>query len=277
MESQSNFFAKPILNELQTVEQLIFETAAPDKIILMASNQILRSGIINNYLNILITLPSATNESRRCIRDKIEHICLDHAFYLNVLVHTSEQLNNMLLQNCYFFYMVKKDCLVLFDSGTCPIPELNLPTKEDLRMQGESFLSRWHGMARMFYSTASYNFGRGEYRMAAFMLHQTLENIYTSIYLVFTGYRPAIHNLAKLRKSTYGFSPLLSKVFNERHLEDMRLFSLVKNAYVSARYFEDFPITKLECQLLMSRIKKLIIISRYVCKSCINEFGAKTL
>lgn len=131
-------------------------------------------------------------------------------------------------------------------------------------------------MAGKFYRTASYSFGRGEYRMAAFMLHQPLENIYTSIFLVFTGYRPAIHNLAKLRKSTYSFSHLFSKVFDEQSADDMRLFSLLKNAYVSARYFEHYPITKAECQILMSRVKKLLIISRYVCKCRINNFGYET-
>lgn len=122
MESQSYFSNKPILNELQIVEQLIFETAAPDKIILMASNQKLRCGISSHYLYILITLPTATNESRRCIRDKIEHICLDHGFYVNLLVHTAGQLNNMLLQNSYFFYMVKKIVLCFLTPVSVPFP-----------------------------------------------------------------------------------------------------------------------------------------------------------
>ena len=252
--------------------ELIFEITAPDKIIWMAADGIWTRGINNRYLNLLITLPSATNENRRCIRDKIENVCLDHGIYVNVLVHTSNQLNNMMEQKPYFHHMIVNNCILLFDSEDSPVPELRLHISEELRQQGESFLRRWHGMASIFYRTATYNFGRSEYRMAAFMLHQTLENIYTSIYLVFTGYRPAIHNLAKLRKSTFAFSPLLENVFNERNAEDMHLFSLVKNAYVSARYFEHFPITKLECQILMCRVKKLLIISQYICKKRIGKF-----
>jgi uncharacterized protein len=252
--------------------ELIFKIAVPDKVIWIAADGSLTRGINNSYLNLLVTLPSATNEKRRCICDKIENVCLDHGFFVSVLVHTSAQFNNMLGQNSYFFYLINKDCLLLYDSGKFPTPDFNLPTSRDLKKQGESFLRRWHGMASIFYRTATYNFGRSEYRMAAFMLHQTLENIYTSIYLVFTGYRPSIHNLAKLRKSTFAFSPLLEKVFSECNAEDMHLFSLVKNAYVSARYFEHFPITKLECQILMSRVKKLLLISQYICKKRIGEF-----
>lgn len=73
------------------------------------------------------------------------------------------------------FIIIKKEALLLYDSGSFSFPEVDFPTREFLIKQGENFFERWYKMAIAFYNNAHYNFDRGEFRMTAFMLHQALK------------------------------------------------------------------------------------------------------
>ena len=84
--------------------------------------------------------------------------------------------------------------------------------------------------------------------------------------LVYTGYKPKTHNLGKLLKMSREFSPELSTIFPNSDRSEVHLFTLLKKAYVDARYNDKYVITEDELNTLIERVKKLQEIAEKVCK-----------
>ena len=101
--------------------------------------------------------------------------------------------------------------------------------------------------------------------MAVFLLHQAAEHIYQAILLAFMGYKPCTHNLDKLRRYTHRFSVELALLFPRDGAGEDRLFKLLLQSYVDARYKEDYHITENELQQLIQRIDKLLSIADRIC------------
>jgi len=97
------------------------------------------------------------------------------------------------------------------------------------------------------------------------LLHQAAEHIYQAILLAFMGYKPCTHNLDKLRRYTHRFSIELAFLFPRDGAGEDRLFKLLLQSYVDARYKEDYQVTENELQQLTQRIEKLLAIAGRIC------------
>jgi HEPN domain-containing protein len=107
--------------------------------------------------------------------------------------------------------------------------------------------------------------------IAAFLLHQTAENLYHTICLVFTGYKYKLHDLEKLEHKTSVHSEKLRNVFPKTTDEEKRLFTLLKEAYVRARYDKSYSITSEELEYLSGRVKNLKDLTEELCKEKISK------
>ena len=103
--------------------------------------------------------------------------------------------------------------------------------------------------------------------MAAFLLHQAAEHLYTAMLFAATGYRLQTHNLDKLLRSTRCFSIELILLFPRNTPEEAHLFQLLQKAYVDARYKTDYHITEPELQVLAGRVAKMMNIVQEECNS----------
>ena len=63
------------------------------------------------------------------------------------------------------------------------------------------------------------------------------------------------------------FSPELSTVFPLSSDKEIHLFTLLKKAYIDARYNAKYIITEEELTTLIEKVKKLQDITERVCKS----------
>jgi hypothetical protein len=89
--------------------------------------------------------------------------------------------------------------------------------------------------------------------------------------LVFTEYKPKVHNLWKLRKKSKPFSEDLFFVFKaESDQTEKHLFELLKQGYIDARYRDDFKITPNELQTLIERVENMIPIVKAMCQEKID-------
>jgi hypothetical protein len=70
---------------------------------------------------------------------------------------------------------------------------------------------------------------------------------------------------------TARYYPEFIKVFPIKAKEENRLFLLLKNAYVNARYKKDYCITKEELAYLAGRVKKLRDLVEKTCKAKIKS------
>ena len=102
-----------------------------------------------------------------------------------------------------------------------------------------------------------YTLRKRQCKLAACQLHQALERFYDAILLVFTNYRPKMHDLEKLSHSVAGCDPALLTVFPQATDEQKKCFDLLKRAYVEARYNPGYRITKAQLEYLAEWVKKL--------------------
>jgi HEPN domain-containing protein len=200
------------------------------------------------------------------IQDMIENRCRMHAT-ITVLVHDIDHVNQRLSEGQYFFSLMDREAILLYDAGVVPLSAAAIPDLAGIRLRAQKDFARWSHQARAFFNSALYNLHQHEFRLAIFLLHQAAEHIYQAILLAFMGYKPCTHNLDKLRRYTHRFSVELSLLFPRDGVREDRLFKLLLQSYVDARYKEDYHITENELQQLMQRIEQLLSIAGRICQN----------
>jgi HEPN domain-containing protein len=77
-----------------------------------------------------------------------------------------------------------------------------------------------------------------------------VEHLYHALLLVFTGYKPKLHDLEKLGRLTGGFGKELLTIFPSTTEEKRNRFQLLKKAYTEARYEPAYRIEKEDLEYL---------------------------
>jgi predicted nucleotidyltransferase len=121
--------------------------------------------------------------------------------WTNLIVESIETVNKALAHGHYFFSDIKKEGVLLYDSGEF---EFARPRKLDPRERRG--LARAHFKQRFtsekeFYGYYESGLEKGPYKTAAFLLHQAVERFYAAILLVFTNYRAKIPTRSSKRTS----------------------------------------------------------------------------
>ena len=198
------------------------------------------------------------------IQDIIENRCRIHAT-VTVLVHDIDYVNQRLSEGQYFFTLMSREAILLYDAGRIPFSPAASPDFAAIRLTAQKDFDRWSQQARAFFNSALFNVREKEPRLAVFLLHQSAEHIYQAILLAFMGYKPCTHNLDKLRRYTHRFSIELAFLFPRDGAGEDHLFKLLLQSYVDARYKEDYHITENELQQLVHRIDRLLSIAERIC------------
>jgi hypothetical protein len=81
------------------------------------------------------------------------------------------------------------------------------------------------------------------------------------------------HNLSKLSGSVKKYADELRDVFPQDTPEEIRLFKLLKAAYVDARYNPHFVVTKEDIEALIPKVEKLRDITIRICTQRIKSYG----
>ncbi|WP_439490804.1 HEPN domain-containing protein [Algoriphagus sp.] len=214
--------------------------------------------------DILIIVPF-TEEKEFVLEDKIVN-GWKYPTFLAPDVRSIEYVNAELRKGNYFFEEVLRKGITLFDDGMAVLEEALNQKEKDRSGFALTYFEKCMDNAEQFEIAAESAISNFKYSIATFMLHQAAENYYSAILLVFTGYKPKIHNLKFLRERTKEYSDTLYFLFkpHENNPIESRLFSLLKRGYVEARYHPVFDVTKEEIDELAKRIKtmrKLVILT----------------
>jgi len=213
----------------------------------------------------------AQSKIERDIEDKIDKIA-DINTPFSVIVHDINFINRRLGKAQYFFTDIKKEGILLYNSGKHQLNEAReLLPKERKKLAQEDF-EYYFEKAENFKELFDFCFKKEKLNEAAFLLHQVAERLYTAILLVFTRYKPNTHDLAILRKLTNSVDNQLIKTFPLDDYESKRLFKLLRKAYVDARYKRSYEITKNELNELNQKMDKLKNIGELLCQEKINSF-----
>ncbi|HJK85508.1 MAG TPA: HEPN domain-containing protein [Candidatus Megaira endosymbiont of Stentor roeselii] len=191
--------------------------------------------------------------------------------WVTFVVEPIKYLNQQLEKSQYFFSDIKKEGILLYDSG-----EFTLAEPKDLNLEEKKQIAKddfdvWFGSGTEFLLGVDFYTKQDLLNKAAFLLHQATESFYSAILLVFTGYKPRLHDIEKLGSLASNYSDELLKIFPRDTKEQEEKFVLLKSAYTEARYNKNYKITEEQLLYLIKRIEKLKSITEEICTNRINE------
>ncbi|MDB5034996.1 MAG: hypothetical protein JWQ98_2237 [Chlorobi bacterium] len=174
----------------------------------------------------------------------------------------------------YFYADIRTQGILLYDSENFALAEpRELRSKERLELAREEY-EYWFNSATSFLESTESAIEREDYPHAVFLLHQVAERLYSAVLLVYTNYRPKLHDIEKLAQLSGGQAPELVPVFPIGTAEERRLFDLLRGAYIESRYDKAYAITKEEMEWMAERVEELRRVTEEVCERRIKEYRA---
>ncbi|AYG61450.1 HEPN domain-containing protein [Rhizobium jaguaris] len=190
---------------------------------------------------------------------------------ISFIVHSRREVNTFLKDGQYFFSDIRKEGVVLYELDDEPLPEPQpLSALDRLRVAQRHYASR-QSLLRQFAEGAKFHISRGNYDVAAFDLHQSLEQAYSCVLLTLTNYAPPSHNIKFLRSLAEEQERRLAKVFPRDQHRERAWFNTLNEAYVKARYSRHFDISEEALAWLADRAAVLVNLVDAVCAEQIQK------
>lgn len=239
----------------------------------------IRTTYMSDYDILVVTSGSKDKDAGQKL-DNIEEIYYKYpdkqtpVQFVNDSIH---KLNKDLLEGRYFYTQIKQEGIKLYDSGRYKLARRRKLQYDEIRQQAEEYFKEKYQRAAFFFDDALANYQKERYQMASFYLHQTCENLFYSVRLVFTLENNKQHNLAKLQDSVRKYSNEFEKILPHKTEEEKRLFNLVKAAYVEARYNPNFLVTKKDIDSLVPIMKQLFNLVNELCEMRVLEYEGMSM
>src|SRR5690606_28232632 len=94
-----------------------------------------------------------------------------------------------------------------------------------------------------------------------FLLHQAVERFYAGLGLIYTGFKPKTHSIKEYRNYTKFISNDVNNIFCFPPTEEeKRIFNILQNSYIDARYKSDYTIQKCDLEYLIAKVESLEIL-----------------
>ena len=186
-----------------------------------------------------------------------------------------DDLNKAIDKNRYFYTDIKREGIMLYNIGRYKWARRRKQNYREIKELAEEYYNERFERGNEFLLGAIFYNEQGLHKMASFNLHQACENYYNSIILTFTLYSPKEHSLIKLSARAKTHSLESSKAFPRNTEEEKRLFDLLQDAYVQARYSLHFRITQEDIEALIPKVELLRDIARQCCEERIKVYAAK--
>ena len=273
-------------DELKRVEEIILDECPTVLMIILfgshargdwVEDRHVEDGVLHEYLSdfdimVIVRSNRIVNSKDTWRRAETRARRLPNHTWTNLIVESIETVNNALARGHYFFTDIKKEGVLLYDTGEFQLARPRKLNPKERRGMAKAHFGEWFTSAKEFVIDFNHAFKRRSYKKAAFELHQAVERFYDAILLVFTNYRPRSHDLEKLSHMVAGYDPALLTVFPQATDEQKKCFDLLKRAYVEARYNPGYKITKEQLEYLAQRVQKLQDLTKKVCEARMESY-----
>ncbi len=180
---------------------------------------------------------------------------------------TVKSINKQLDIGRYYFTDIKKEGVLLYDSGEFELAEARDLPWEEAKEIAQYDYDNLFLKSSSFIKACKLCINENDLNTAAFQLHQATETLYHTIYLVFGLWKLKFHDLVKLKKVVVIYNEKeLGRIFNYVDAEHKRIYQLLIDAYIKARYDRSYNITEEELNFLIPEVEKLRDITKKMCE-----------
>lgn len=221
----------------------------------------------------LVVTKSNNNRKHGICQDKMMKKVEDFSYRKydhnpHFVIEPIEYVNSELEKGRYFFSDIKKEGILLYDSGDFKLSEPKELSEKDLKEMAKADYEHWLGRGQDFALQYKTLFDVGRFHSAAFDLHQAAESLYNCALLVLTGYKPKSHDLIQLGKLAAAQSNEFLGIFPTATPDQAECFRLLNKAYIDARYNKNYKISSDQLQYLAARVA---ILKDVVKKACMTR------
>lgn len=181
-------------------------------------------------------------------------------------------LNKAIDKGRYFYTDIKKDGVLLYDSGRYKLARRRKQNYQEIKALAEEYFEEKFTSANEFLLGAKFFMEQDLYKKSSFLLHQACENYYSSIILVYALYSAKDHNLKSLSGKAKAHSLESASAFPRNSEDEERLFKLLLDAYVQARYNPQFVVPKEDIEMLFPKVELLRDLTKRCCEERIAEY-----
>ena len=279
-QAELNFLVKEILKRLPQTEFIILFVSYARGNYVRRSVRIEDGGIptvkISDY-DIYVITSGINSKKAETVLDNVEDIFFagkdfDRDTPVQFINDDIKMLNKYLEEGRYFYTQIKQEGIVLYNSRKYKLARRRKLNYTEIKEQAQAYFDEKFQTANEFLHTAKLIYKEEYYKRTSFQLHQACENYYYAIRLTFTLRNNKQHNLSKLSSSTKRYAEDLATVFPQDTPEEKRLFTLLKSAYVEARYNPYFVVTKEDIDALVPKVELLRDITKQICTAKIKEY-----
>ncbi|RRD25988.1 HEPN domain-containing protein [Brucellaceae bacterium VT-16-1752] len=192
---------------------------------------------------------------------------------VNFIVHSLREVNTRIKEGRYFFTDIRKEGIVLYELDPEPLARPGILNPEDAYRIAKEYFDDRLPHARVFAKTAGFLLQEGDIKEATFILHQAIEQAYSTFLLVTTNYSPSSHNLKFLRRLAEGQRNELAMAWPQDQQRYKAWFNIVNEAYVKARYSPHFDITEEALRWLLKQTNLLIAEIEHICAAHLNKMS----
>ena len=190
---------------------------------------------------------------------------------VNFIVHSLREVNDGLAHGRVFFMELARDGIALYDSDGSELHQPKPKTPAQAVAAAKEYFEEHMGNAAGFLKGFNFYMSEGDWKRAAFLLHQATENLYQGVLLTLTFYTPYNHNIAFLRSLAEGLDRRLFGIWPETTRRERAMFQKLKEAYTKARYSRHYRISEEELNWLGARVEELGQAVHQVCSERIAE------
>ncbi|AJQ97366.1 HEPN domain-containing protein [Gynuella sunshinyii] len=182
-------------------------------------------------------------------------------------------VNAQLSKGQYFYADIYREGILLHDNGKLELVEPKELTLTERKIEAQKHFDYWLNIAKEEQKVYQFSFESNLRNRAAFSLHQITERLYSMILLVFTHYKPKLHDLKKLRTFAGSIEPEFLSVFPESTPFERTCFELLCQAYVDSRYSSAYDITTEQLTWLAEWVNHLQTLAERHCRARIDSLG----
>ena len=215
---------------------------------------------------------SAAFDLERKIKKEIENSSpIRETHRAHFIIEPIDRVNDELEKSQYFFSDIKKEGILLYNSGEFELSMPKVLNEEERRKIAEEDYGHWIGKAESFLISYKALFEKDRFEDSAFHLHQATESFYNCALLTLMSYKPKSHNLEELNQLCATQSNDFLTIFPIATKDQQESFKLLKKAYIDARYNKNYRITKEQLEYLLGRVQRLKEVVERTCAEKIQN------
>jgi len=247
-------------NALKPLIQLIVTVLAPHKIFMLKSGGA-AAITADTYIDLLIIMPDNKDVPPTELEPVFDIASLKHQRVCCSL-HIADRVKECIERGNIFYSLNCVDKNLVYDDKKYPLPATTDQAVRNMKLQAEVAFTLCFKKAVSFYQSAVFLYENNPEPVVAFYLHQAIELTYRAILRSLNGYYKRTHVIRSLKDLARRCAPQLNAILPDNTGPEKRLLDVLENAYLNARYDNQYNIEDNDLLQLFERTKQVLHIAQ---------------